>query len=246
MAKRKSFSKKERFEVFKRDSFTCQYCGAKAPDVILEVDHIKPVSEGGDNDIMNLITSCFTCNRGKRNTELSDNSVIEKQRRQIEELNLRRQQLEMMLEWRDGLKAIEDEKHQKAVEYWNSKLDVYDMALTNTGESNMKRLVEKYGLMNVLDAIDIACDKYLKDEKTASTAFGKIGGILHLQNAPEHKKKIAYIKGICRNKFGYFNEKRASILLNNFYEGDGNLDELEAHIKSHVRNWTGFVNLLTR
>jgi len=31
-AKRKSLSKKVRFEVFKRDSFQCQYCGASAPD----------------------------------------------------------------------------------------------------------------------------------------------------------------------------------------------------------------------
>ena len=29
---REPISKKLRFEVFKRDSFTCQYCGSKAPD----------------------------------------------------------------------------------------------------------------------------------------------------------------------------------------------------------------------
>lgn len=36
MSKRKSISKKLRFEVFKRDGFTCQYCGRMAPDVVLE------------------------------------------------------------------------------------------------------------------------------------------------------------------------------------------------------------------
>mgnify|MGYP003405974009 CR=1 FL=1 len=51
--KRKTISKKIRFEVFKRDNFTCQYCGRMAPDVVLEVDHINPVSKGGDNDISN-------------------------------------------------------------------------------------------------------------------------------------------------------------------------------------------------
>ncbi|MCK4795228.1 MAG: HNH endonuclease [Desulfobacteraceae bacterium] len=49
--KRKAISKKLRFEVFKRDSFTCQYCGRKSPDVLLEIDHIKPVSKEGKNDI---------------------------------------------------------------------------------------------------------------------------------------------------------------------------------------------------
>jgi len=70
MANRKSLSKKTRFEIFKRDGFTCQYCGKTPPQVVLEVDHINPVISGGDNDEMNLITSCFDCNRGKGAREL--------------------------------------------------------------------------------------------------------------------------------------------------------------------------------
>lgn len=64
-AKRKSISKRERFAVFERDSFTCQYCGRKAPEVHLEIDHIRPVCDGGTNDISNLITACAECNTGK-------------------------------------------------------------------------------------------------------------------------------------------------------------------------------------
>lgn len=59
MTDRQSISKKLRFEVFKRDKFTCQYCGKSAPEVVLHVDHIHPVSEGGETEIINLITSCF-------------------------------------------------------------------------------------------------------------------------------------------------------------------------------------------
>lgn len=44
MAKRKALSNRTRFEVFKRDKFTCQYCGAKAPDVVLQCDHIVAVA----------------------------------------------------------------------------------------------------------------------------------------------------------------------------------------------------------
>jgi len=54
-----------RFNVFKRDEFACQYCGATPPNAVLEVDHIHPVSQGGKNVIDNLITACFDCNRGK-------------------------------------------------------------------------------------------------------------------------------------------------------------------------------------
>ena len=59
--KRKGISKKTRFEIFKRDKFTCQFCGQIAPNVILEIDHLKPVVKGGDNNLLNLITSCFSC-----------------------------------------------------------------------------------------------------------------------------------------------------------------------------------------
>ena len=65
MAQRKSLSKGLRFDVFRRDGFTCQYCGRRPPDVVLEVDHILPVAEGGTNDILNLTAACQHCNRGK-------------------------------------------------------------------------------------------------------------------------------------------------------------------------------------
>lgn len=68
---RVALSKRVRFEVFKRDQFTCQYCGKHPPDVILECDHITPVAEGGDNDEGNLVTACFDCNRGKAAVPLS-------------------------------------------------------------------------------------------------------------------------------------------------------------------------------
>jgi len=68
---RKPLTKKVRFDVFKRDGFCCAYCGSKPPTVVLEVDHITPVSAGGSNCLDNLITSCFDCNRGKGANELS-------------------------------------------------------------------------------------------------------------------------------------------------------------------------------
>ncbi|MCK9350869.1 MAG: HNH endonuclease [Clostridiales bacterium] len=71
MSKRKGLSKKVRFEVFKRDSFKCAYCGKSPPAVTLEVDHIVPVADGGENDMSNLITSCHDCNSGKGAVPLS-------------------------------------------------------------------------------------------------------------------------------------------------------------------------------
>ena len=58
-------SKGLRFDIFRRDNFTCQYCGNRPPAVILEIDHITPISQGGDDAPANLVTSCYDCNRGK-------------------------------------------------------------------------------------------------------------------------------------------------------------------------------------
>ncbi len=56
-----------RYKILRRDRNTCQACGARAPDVEVEVDHKIPVSKGGTDDEKNLVTKCKDCNRGKGN-----------------------------------------------------------------------------------------------------------------------------------------------------------------------------------
>jgi len=64
-----------RFEIFKRDNFTCQYCGSNAPTVRLQIDHKVPLSKGGTDETSNLITSCSKCNYGKASNLLEDNEL---------------------------------------------------------------------------------------------------------------------------------------------------------------------------
>lgn len=61
---------KLRKKVFKRDNYTCVYC--RATDLKLECDHVIPFSKGGSDDIYNLATSCFLCNRIKRDKSLQE------------------------------------------------------------------------------------------------------------------------------------------------------------------------------
>jgi 5-methylcytosine-specific restriction endonuclease McrA len=63
---------KLRFEILQRDNFTCQYCGRKAPEVVLHLDHIFPQSKGGKSKPENLITSCLECNIGKQDIVLNE------------------------------------------------------------------------------------------------------------------------------------------------------------------------------
>lgn len=62
-------SKRLRFETFRRDIFTCHYCGASAPDVVLTIDHILPKTLGGTDAPDNLVTACADCNSGKTSTK---------------------------------------------------------------------------------------------------------------------------------------------------------------------------------
>lgn len=58
-------TKRLRFEILRRDGHACQYCGEKAPNVTLHVDHVIPVALGGTDQPGNLVAACKDCNLGK-------------------------------------------------------------------------------------------------------------------------------------------------------------------------------------
>ena len=70
-------SKRLRYEILKRDDYTCRYCGAKAPNVELHVDHVMPEALGGTATAENLVTACEPCNSGKSSTSPSDELVAD-------------------------------------------------------------------------------------------------------------------------------------------------------------------------
>lgn len=62
-----------RYNVLKRDNFTCQKCGITSKDgAKLEVDHIIPLSKGGKTVMSNLQTLCDRCNSGKSDKTKED------------------------------------------------------------------------------------------------------------------------------------------------------------------------------
>ena len=52
-----------RKKVFKRDNYTCKYCGAQK--VSLHADHVYPESKGGETSLENLVAACGKCNLEK-------------------------------------------------------------------------------------------------------------------------------------------------------------------------------------
>ena len=231
---RKNITKKVRFEVFKRDSFKCQYCGKSAPDVVLEVDHIIPVAKGGDNDISNLITACFDCNRGKSDRRLNDNQTLKLQKEELDKLNKRREQLELMAQWRMELLNLRNEEANKIIEIVNAEIGT-NFNLTKTGIEKMKSYIEKYGFNEVLECSLISFKQY-----DSEIAFNKIVPIIKnraRQKDDPNIKEIYYIRGIARNRFGYFDDKRGFLIIKKLYDMGVDLEEIK-EITLNAENWT--------
>lgn len=243
---RKAIGKKVRFEVFKRDSFTCQYCGASAPDVVLQVDHIDPVSKGGEHSVMNFITSCQGCNAGKSDRLISDDSVIKRQKEQLDQLNERREQIEMMLKWREAMNDIDSYQVEVIAAEWKTMAIGYQ--LNAEGLRTVRKLLKKYGLPAVMDALSIIADQYLEfaDDGRATVssvgiAWGKLSGVLRVKAMPEEERRVYYCRAILRNRLNYCNEDRALIELRYAVRAGVSLDELQ-EVCREVRSWTDFIN----
>lgn len=240
MTKRKKLSNNIRFEVFKRDSFTCQYCGKKSPTVVLNVDHIEPVSKGGSNDLFNLITSCFECNNGKRDKRLNDGEVLTRQHIELEEVNERRKQIELMLKWKKELKKFELDQVQHLAEYIGISLMT---SITDVGKDLLKDWLKKHTFEELVEATDKALDIY--SGRPRGLIFSKIERIAYYTKNPvaEHVKKANYMFGVFRNRDFDFNETKIHQWMKRFSELNGDLDEAVELAKS-TDDWMEFEELM--
>lgn len=153
---RKAISKTTRFEVFKRDGFKCQYCGAHPPAVVLQVDHIIAVAAGGASHIDNYVTACQPCNLGKgvRDLKVAPQSLSEKAKAVSE----REAQLA-------GYHAIMEAARDRAEEDLWRVAEIIDPGSSTSGmrydwTGSIRRFNEKLGVHDALDAADKARAKH--------------------------------------------------------------------------------------
>ena len=174
MNTRKQISKKLRFEIFKRDNFCCAYCGQRPPQTTLEVDHIRPVADGGGNEETNLVTSCFECNRGKSDRLLTSipESLSDKAKR-IKECE------EQLSAYR---KITETQKDRIESDCWQVVHAIFGEETNKLRAdwfSSIKRFLSSLELDDVIEAGEIA------------------GSKMHFNT---DKKKFTYFCGICWNR----------------------------------------------
>jgi len=56
-----------RRNIYRRDAYSCQYCGARPGSELLSIDHIVPRSQGGKSTWENCVLACLDCNMRKAN-----------------------------------------------------------------------------------------------------------------------------------------------------------------------------------
>lgn len=222
MAIRKNISKRVRFEVLKRDAFTCQYCGKSAPDVILHIDHIKPVSKGGNNGILNLVTSCQSCNSGKSDIELSDDSAVKRQQKQIMDMAEKHEQIKLMIEWKESIQNSEDL-------LVDSVADLIGRFLINKvpndhGKMLIRKAIKKSSYHAVFDCVNTI---YSQSESVDDFSKKWAKGISYAgKKQDEFSKKINYAKGILRNRFNYLNQSRFYAEVKSIGVNDDHADDI--------------------
>lgn len=165
--KRKPLSKKMRFDVFKRDGFVCQYCGATPPNVVLHVDHITPVVSGGKNNIDNLITSCEACNLGKGASHLSD--IPKSLADRAEEISEREAQI------KGYNKILEGKAKRIEKEAWDVVAILHGVERAETFNSldfmSIKRFLDRLPAFRVKEAAESAFVRIRRNDKARFKYF---------------------------------------------------------------------------
>lgn len=233
--KRKKLATSLRFEVFKRDSFTCQYCGRKAPDVVLELEHIEPVSKGGSDELLNLITSCWQCNSGKGDRRLSDDAVIARQHAQLAELQERREQLDMLLRWRDGNADLAEKEVDAFCDLWTKA--VRGWTVNDSGKASVRKLIAKHGIGRVLDALDRAATHKLaiSGGKLDAEIVDGIFRLVFIMAEPDEVQRMYRLRARIRRRWDYVHDGICIGLLRRVLKAGIAVEQIETYCDAMMR-----------
>jgi hypothetical protein len=166
-----SLSVRTRFEVFKRDRFTCSYCGKSPPDVLLEVDHIVPRAAGGSDELTNLTTSCQDCNRGKSSQLLDEGEAPTVSKATLQDMGERIEQAKAYMELLTTREGLTEEQVQRVIDAWAARFgaeaeereDGTFWVFPNGGQfperRSIRSILKRLSLADVLDAVDITAGR---------------------------------------------------------------------------------------
>lgn len=127
---------------------------------------------------------------------------------------------------------------------------------------DLKKLYKKSTPQEIYDAIEKGVDIYLEYDKDGNTIqdsanlfLSKLGGIVVLSKKSPVDIKIHYIKGICRNRFAYWDDQKGLAILHSYVNAlkeqgwtdediINDLDGEAGNIAKNAKNWSEWRNIM--
>lgn len=146
-------SKRTRFEVLRRDNYTCRYC--RSDENALTVDHVTPVALGGTDHPKNLVAACRDCNSGK-SSAAPDSNTLEA----LTDTQIAYEKARAAIIVREEKKARGRRKeYQRFIDAWNDYAPRY-ADLPNGWRATVSMwLARGMQMERIIDAVHIASSK---------------------------------------------------------------------------------------
>lgn len=242
--------------ILERDEFTCTECGQQVPKVLLYIDKIlSPETEEAfagqpeEDKYTCLCESCYKQAHGHLQFKAATRTAE------------RRQQLEMMVEWRREKRGLESDTTAYLIDYINGKIEPY--SLTKQGVHNVRKAIGKNNFTSALDAIDETYNHYVYFDgddivKTSVDEFlDKIGGYLYINSLPPVEREMYHVLNCCKARFNYWDKQKAKQYIQDYVDAlrAYGWDEIQIlhDLKSDLlkesnktKNWSQWTDLMFR
>ena len=214
-----------RYKIFQRDSFACTNCSTSFPFVVLVAINEKTATK---ETAENYKTICIYCYRKTYYNDFYDSRALQE---------VKRQQLEQFILYKKLQPDYEIEIEETLFRYINEKIK--PLYIEEPGKDIIRQWIEKFEINEIFLAIDIGAKSYIKRydgeilKKSAELFFEKVPGIIKVRKLPPVEQKLAFIKGIARNRYSFDETVGSSILksyvseLEKHYSEEQILDDLE-------------------
>jgi len=193
-----AITKTLRFEVFRRDGFRCAYCGQAPPTVILEIDHVNPKVNGGEDSVNNYLTACYSCNHGKKGKPLD--KIPPQLIKNLEDMKKEEKQLYDYQKW---IKKIE-RRERKATKTLN---EIYEKhfptwKFNDTGNEQISKFLKMLPLYEMETILKSSISKFAHSHSDAAFHFCAAcwQKTEKIRNWSPTKKSFILYKELIRNK----------------------------------------------
>ena len=172
---------------------------------------------------------------------------------QLEDLEERRQQLQMLHDWHMSLVDLNDQAVDLAQSLWFESIGEPGFVWAATARDEIRKLIKRHGFDAVCAAAREAAEAALRSsrinherDEVTNEWFWKIGRIISVQKLKAEDPgaaRLLYIRGTCRTRFSYCNEREALSLLQRAYELGVGMQWMESTAKA-CRCWSEWRNLM--